>query len=348
MNEDHYAVVIGIKDYPLYGRNRNKDIEAAHQDADAVYQWLTDPNGGGVPKQNVIKILSWVSEEIIIPEQNTIDRALEKLRNSIAPEGGTRCYFYFSGHGVAKRRKDTQLCMATWNDSSWISQTISSGLYGDAISDGVGFEELIVWLDCCRVYKSTVDENGPGLSYLPQPKANFRFLEAYACEFSQSAYFNDFEYYDGELGRTRSRSLFTKALLEGLRGGCMDEEGNVQAQALKDFIEYRVEELAQQMGEKQTAQLEGSYVGDWVLCSVAPDITQKVLFRFDGREGAVRLLDGNCNSIEYDFSESPQEVELPLGDYALHGDDGSRIDFSVYAYPQESLLIDFPAEVTNA
>ena len=48
MNEQHYALVIGIDRYPDIS-----DLHSARKDAESFFNWLIDPNLGAVPKENI-------------------------------------------------------------------------------------------------------------------------------------------------------------------------------------------------------------------------------------------------------------------------------------------------------
>ena len=50
--QHRYAIVIGIDRYPGF-----RDLGGACNDAEAFAEWLTDPNGGDVPAENVRTLL---------------------------------------------------------------------------------------------------------------------------------------------------------------------------------------------------------------------------------------------------------------------------------------------------
>ena len=56
MAADDWAIVIGITSYPNLGPN-TKPLQGAHLDAQAFRDWLVEPEGGGVPPDNVRLIL---------------------------------------------------------------------------------------------------------------------------------------------------------------------------------------------------------------------------------------------------------------------------------------------------
>ena len=52
MNALHYGVLVGINRYPDL-----RLLKRAKGDAEAFYEWLTDPRGGGVPSENVALVV---------------------------------------------------------------------------------------------------------------------------------------------------------------------------------------------------------------------------------------------------------------------------------------------------
>jgi hypothetical protein len=55
---DHYAIVIGLSAYPKLGDPPGANLKGPENDADAVYEWLTNPEEGGLPAENVKRVCS--------------------------------------------------------------------------------------------------------------------------------------------------------------------------------------------------------------------------------------------------------------------------------------------------
>ena len=61
MSAEDYAVVVGVSRYPTLrapAPGSAHDLQGPDADSEAVYQWLTDPGGGGVPEGQAILINS--------------------------------------------------------------------------------------------------------------------------------------------------------------------------------------------------------------------------------------------------------------------------------------------------
>src|SRR5215469_15836559 len=56
---DDYAIVIGLSAYPKLGDPPGaNNLQGPENDADAVYEWLTNPSEGGLPAGNVKLVCS--------------------------------------------------------------------------------------------------------------------------------------------------------------------------------------------------------------------------------------------------------------------------------------------------
>jgi hypothetical protein len=104
MNTDHYAIVIGLSQYSELGPPP-AELHGPENDADAVYAWLTDPNGGGLPAQNVKLIKSSdFRPPNAKPVPNDFDDSFLWISRAAQNNGlrvGKRFYFYLAGHGFS-------------------------------------------------------------------------------------------------------------------------------------------------------------------------------------------------------------------------------------------------------
>ena len=53
MAQDDWAIVVGVRIYPSV-----TNLDGLENDANAMYQWLTSPQGGDVPTAQTARILS--------------------------------------------------------------------------------------------------------------------------------------------------------------------------------------------------------------------------------------------------------------------------------------------------
>ena len=103
VNEDHFALVIGVDDYPNY-----RSLNGAKRDAQDFRDWLIDrETGGGLKDEHVWLVLS--DDDPARPIHKHIDDALEKLLDAAATDAA-RLYIYFSGHGLS-RSKTQPICV---------------------------------------------------------------------------------------------------------------------------------------------------------------------------------------------------------------------------------------------
>jgi hypothetical protein len=242
MNDRDYAIVLGVNHYPGF-----RQLEGAIEDAERVHAWLVDPLGGGLPPGNCQLLRS--SAPPPAPLQDAIDDAfVEVLR---PPERRRRLYFYFSGHGVAQVQDDVSMCLAKWSET-FRAMSLSYRGYHEALRDWARFEQIVIWLDCCRVRNFNVRGLGPTF---PPPiplgdAPQVRTMVGFATEFEDVAY---------EAGR----GVFTNVLLEGLRGGAIDAEtGRTTADRLRDYLERETPRQASALGLKQQARVVSEFNGE--------------------------------------------------------------------------------------
>jgi Caspase domain len=242
-NDQDYAIVIGIKDYPAF--DNDNPLKGPENDARAFYNWIISPDGGDVPLGNVSLITSslcgspFADHRSARPIVNEIQTAFTDLqdiaaRNSHNGGGyrvGRRLYLYMSGHGFAPTFEETGLLMANATPERVGSTYHVLGQYtADWFFKARCFEEVFLFMDCCREIfpvqgfnKSFKEINFP--SAITQVK---RFY-GLATMWSGVAKEKDI---NGE-----RRGVFTDTLIKGLEGAaCNPNNGNLTALSLKNFI----------------------------------------------------------------------------------------------------------------
>src|SRR5918998_2951337 len=101
-----YAVVVGVARYPeLSAEGVVADLDGPNNDAQAVHDWLVDPEGGGLDPDNAKLIRSadfdWLDPLDAQPAAARIERELKWLERQTRDTAGGRLYLYFSGHGFS-------------------------------------------------------------------------------------------------------------------------------------------------------------------------------------------------------------------------------------------------------
>src|SRR6266540_812235 len=166
MNDQDRATVVGVRVYPGL-----QDLDGPENDAIAFRDWLVDPNGGGLPgdADHVRLILSsdfrppFSELAKALPTNMELERAFEWLddqaeMNFKAGKGriiGRRLYLYFSGHGFAPGKDDAALLMANAAPRR-IAQHIAGRLWAEWFYEAGYFEEIALFMDCCRDSYTTV------------------------------------------------------------------------------------------------------------------------------------------------------------------------------------------------
>src|SRR6266478_473561 len=144
MNSDHYAIVIGLSQYPALGNPPPANLQGPENDAKTIHDWLLDPAGGALPPKNVVwKVSSdWNAPPKTGPRRDDLVDLflwLDSLaeRNSEAGKGlrvGERIYIYVAGHGASvdptkaclltgdasAKRVDTNVSLSSWIE--WLQE----------------------------------------------------------------------------------------------------------------------------------------------------------------------------------------------------------------------------------
>jgi hypothetical protein len=262
-NDNDYAVVVGIDDYPAY-----RSLKGAVNDAKDFAAWLCDQfGGGGLPPENCKTVYSVTNP--LAPLQQQVDEAFKAILRSV-PIGkrAHRLYIYFSGHGMAESNLITDLCLAHW-EKEYPNRALDAQEYLATIMALGKFDEIAMFLDCCRVRQVSArghfpDFNAPS----PAPKAGkARFFTANATEYLNPS----FEAATSTSSDTPLvRGYFTRVLMSALRGGAAVKKGGVPASQLKNYIEENVPELAKKDGYTQDPEVINGLKGDPLFGSAPP------------------------------------------------------------------------------
>ena len=237
MNDFHYAVVIGINLY----HPRFKNLTAAHNDAQDFFQWVTSATGGGVrPETNAKLVLAELptnpTAQQAQPTREAIHNALEKFKDLASKTSPvnwpkTRLYVYTAGHGIAPAPNDAAL-LAADADEHHLTRHISCTSILEFFARVQVFREVVLFADCCRssprndIQRMPVDWNDDSIDN----GGARRFL---AC----GAMFNRKAYEDLKSPPDLRRGYFTKALMDGLKGGAAYGPGEtITVAGLKSFI----------------------------------------------------------------------------------------------------------------
>jgi len=247
LRSDTYAIVIGI-DY----KNR-KDIphlQYASNDARQVYEVLTDPRYGGVPKENAILLLN---------ERATRNQMMVALRKIRDRDGYV--YVYYSGHGAPKTKGDQFIDAylvpdnAIVSDPEALEDTSIKMSYLQKLMNASHAKGIMVALDACFSGggKSIVPKGGKPLvgmlvtSGIIKPKGTGKVLITSSAT-NQQSWEDEAEIKGG---------IFTHYLLKGLMGkGGKDVW--VKIDELSDYVKKNVPKASKRLkGQEQYPQITG-------------------------------------------------------------------------------------------
>jgi len=267
-----------------------------------------------------------------------------------APET-KRCYVFFAGHGLqtnsTSSRFDLQTCFMLGDfrfDNLTVAGMIPCEDFRRALL-AAGFDEVIIFLDCCRVpdpqrLRGSVELRAPAYSLPTRPV----WAQGEAAQMGDRAY---------ETTTPPIRGAFSKTLLQGLRT-VRDPEGALSFDALKSFVcanigahtdqdqrpgfEARPNNPYPTILRPPPGPVPGAATGDpGGIVSGAPQAAVTVgppeaLVRIDlsglPPGTPVRLVDGEAKGLG-DFLAGPQPVEIMVRTGALYGLDAVTLGLNM-------------------
>jgi hypothetical protein len=244
---DTYAIVIGI-DYK--GRHDIPNLQYPSQDAKKVYDILTDPKYGGVPKENSILLLN---------EKATRNEMISALRKTKNWDGYV--YVYYSGHGAPKAIEDkfVDAYLVPYDvvitDPEAMEDTSIKISYLNDLVDASQAKGVMVALDACFTGggKSIVPKGGKPLVLmgvspeLIKPKGMGKVVITSSAA-NQQSWEDETEIKGG---------IFSYFLLEGLKGKA-GKDVWVKVDELANYIKENVPRTARKLkGAEQNPQVSG-------------------------------------------------------------------------------------------
>jgi hypothetical protein len=239
MNED-WAIVVGVSRYPGIS-----NLDGSENDATDFRKWLVKPSGGDVPPEQVRLILSSqfpdpANVTSATPTNAEVEHAFEWI-DEIAEENrkngngrrvGRRLYLYFSGHGYAPSRDDAALLMANATPHR-SGNHIAGRLWAEWLFESGYFEEIALFMDCCRDSYTTVGMRPAHLGRVLNTNGiqDRKRFYAYGTQWDRKAW-ERLSPVDNKV-----HGIFTTALLSGLGGQAADVgTGLITASSLKSYL----------------------------------------------------------------------------------------------------------------
>ena len=357
MNTDDYAIVIGIRRYPLLRPplpGNPHDLQGPDLDAKEIDDWLADPAGGGVPQDNRLLVTSdlfpdpFETESVAglkqVAAKPTADhiagcftRLINRLEASNQLKLGRRLYVYFAGHGFGMGDCDGGVYTANADPNALRHFYVHS--WFDWFYRNAYFEEFVLWMDACS---SPVPFGAPNEAPLPQRQvegfADGRRWVAYAAKHPRKSVERRMP--DGQI-----RGVFTYALLQGLRGAAVDPAtGTVTAASLRTYLTGSLESFQPQQ-DRDNPDI-GSVPAIWPAEDIdfgpAAVKTFARVIRFDARHTGHRavILDGGFRQVAQSVAGvEPWEVALPSGIYEIEVAPDTKLHFEVTGESTDEVIV---------
>ncbi len=229
-----HALVVGIEHYREY-----TPLKSPRRDAARFCRWLEDV--AQVPPENIHLV---AGEGDGTPTNDDILQAVDSLGPRQGARKGSRLYVYYAGHGLGPNCLEVALLPANAGINRIEYQCFGVGKWLDYFTRTRLFDEVILFLDCCREEQSV---ETIGLPYKPVQLFQNAIDEQinYFALMGSGHGGKSFE----ETDRDNERGLMTDALLEGLNGapGAVDPAtGNcITTESLQRYVMARVAENTQ-------------------------------------------------------------------------------------------------------
>ncbi|CAK8718037.1 Peptidase C14 caspase domain-containing protein [Candidatus Electrothrix aarhusensis] len=232
---DHYAILVTITKYPGLS-----DLEGPEADGDAFVKWLTSPDGGDLPLDNVTHIrtadfIPFDGDDAYDakPTETQFKRALNNLlregeEHSWKDKAGERLYLYFGGHGhtAGTSLNDPALFSAVAQNGD--TAHIAGYRYAAKIASAGFFDEILLFMDCCQDVLKASQVIEPTWSPPDRERSHrVKLLQAIGAPRGKKAFERDLD------GNGIVRGLFTVVVLEALHTAIPDDEGWVNGYDFK-------------------------------------------------------------------------------------------------------------------
>jgi hypothetical protein len=252
-----YAIVIGIDHYD------KKPLSGAVSDATAFAKFLADKKLVKDDPFFLRLLKSEIQNNIVYGPE--IDTALEEITKDARSRRTekNRLYFYFSGHGIGNTFFNTALCLRLW--PGLINHCISGQDYTTGMMNKGAFDEILIFLDCCRENDTTIKGNSPLGDW--QNKVGEKVPKLMICN---STIYGKLSY-EIDIDSNQKRGAFTSFLIDSLNGDADTERtGKISVVDLKKHIKDNFPGYAKKYNKIQEGTVIADTEGDTiVICEVA-------------------------------------------------------------------------------
>ena len=237
-----YAVIIGISDYQ---DDRIPDLRFTENDAQGLYDVLTDPAYGGIPPEHI---------KLLLHKNATVSNIKSAIGTWLRAQVGEddTVLIYYAGHGAPEG-----------NETYWVTYEANiDDLYATALSNNevsdmltrIQSKRMITFLDACysaATVKRTRGTRGMPIE-IPWEKFQGEGRITITASNGKQESLEDEEYQHG---------VFTYHLLEGLKGKAdgsagTERDGVVDVDEIWNYVRERVKADARQRGNTQEPVLQ--------------------------------------------------------------------------------------------
>lgn len=250
MAKDDHAIVVGVTEYPGL-----VSLKGPENDACDFYDWLIDRTGGQVPKKHVRLIVTSkfrppfasaidarpTSEQFQREVERLFDEGERRLEATGSRRIGRRLYLFLAGHGCVPKLTEEQTALLMANATRRrTGHHLLGQYYGDLFFRGGYFDEVLLFMDCCR---EPIAVPSPSMPYgsVDDPDATRPEMTFYGF----GAKFRRLSY-EKPMANGQVHGIFTATLLRGLRGAAVvegDPQGRITAGSLKDYLYNAMKDL---------------------------------------------------------------------------------------------------------
>jgi hypothetical protein len=361
MAMEDWAIVVGITAYPGLS-----ELGGPETGAREFFDWVTSPKpeGGGIHSDSGRARLIISSEcepappysdfSIAEPTVVRISRVFEQLyvlseqnrNNDKGSQVGGRLYLYFAGHGF-----DPQGQVALFMANT------AEGIFGNHIS-GTGwaewfykagfFEEIVLFMDCCRDYIPGIPANP--VTFKEQIGGNQLKKKRFYC------YATDWgkKSWERKMNDGKIRGVFTETLMQGLLGAACDRStGEITTNSLRGYLKDAMPFFFDEQDRKNSSIRKDPTLpdfgdGDFIVAQVqvtnipSYQITIQLPAEFLNQE--LQLIYGSGAQMKIMDLNAPLGTSLPLtlsrGSYTLRvkGPGGVARGFDVTGIGSEDVI----------
>ena len=350
--EDH-ALVVGLNRYPAFTR-----LRGAEADAVGFYKWLISPSGGALAMRNVRRILSsdfpdpdpndvgtWqpALEALKLEFRRHSDRAFTNKKKTGASRIGRRLYVFLAGHGITPARaaspnlEDAALLMASASAEAFGEHLLGYS-WAEWFVNAAAFDEVLLFMDCCRDVKNNVPPIGCSLTpLLDDRRPEVKVFCAAATEL-------DSQSWEQEFGTpAEPHGVFSYVLMQGLRSeGLRNNAGELTGTRLANFLDDQLPKLR----ADQRPRLKFDATRDVVIVkrpvTGAPNLEIAFAPAVSGQEVRLFAAENLSNPIHsYNVNGAAWQLHVPRGIYKLVAPAGPPRLFEVDG-SSEVMHVDYP------